>query len=91
MNSSDPQPGGARQARLREASARHYPTVPVETWLPAAAVVDMVWAYRLERGEGSACLGDRILSAEHFEFRHGESETAGSGPHRRRARDGSGT
>ena len=83
---SDPPP---REARLREASAHHYPSVPVETWLSAAAVVDMVWAFRLEHGEGSEHLGDRILSSEHFEFRYGEGETAGAGPHRRRARDGS--
>jgi hypothetical protein len=80
-----------REARLREASAHHYPSVPVETWLQAATVVDMVWAYRLERGEGSACLGGRILGAEHFEFRYGEGKAAAPGPHRRRARDGSAT
>ena len=80
-----------REARLRESSAHHYPSVPVETWLNAGAVVDMVWAFHLERGEGSALLGERILNAEHFEFRYGEDETTGAGPHRRRARDGSGS
>lgn len=77
-----------REARLKQSAAELYPTIPVETWIQAATAADMVWALRLQRGEGSECLSSRILSADHFEFRHGEPPSPG--PHRRRARDGSG-
>jgi hypothetical protein len=80
---------GPREARLRREAADLYPGLTAEAWMQAATVADTVWALRLGRGEGSTYLAGRILHPEHFEFRHGEGEPAGSCPHRRRARDGS--
>jgi hypothetical protein len=69
-------PPRTRQARLHGAFAHLYPGVPAGPWLHATAVGDMVWALRLERGEGSVHLGERALDPVHFEFRYGETLSA---------------
>ena len=91
MKRESNQPGSPRQALLKQSAAELYPSIPVGMWIQAAVAADMVWSLMLQRGEASACLSDRILSPEHFEFRYGEGGPAGPGPHRRRARDGSAT
>lgn len=47
-------------------------------------MADIVWARRLQRGEGM--LAGRVLDGEHFEFRH-EGETVADPASRRRSTD----
>jgi hypothetical protein len=73
-----------REARLRESSAHLFPGVTPGVWIQAATMTDIVWARRLQRGEGA--LGARVLDPEHFEFRH-EGEAPSNPSLRRRASD----
>ena len=50
-------------------------------------MVDMVWAMRLRRGQAGAPLRDRVLEAEHVEFRHGTGRAGGILPPRARSSD----
>lgn len=82
---SDTGPGPAdREARLRREFADLYPGIPAGEWHRAALLADMVWARRLERGEASFQLRDRVLSGEHFEFRRGPGPGGEQGSGRRR-------
>ena len=74
-----------REARLRSASAHLFPGVPANVWIQAAAMTDIVWSKRLQRGEIS--LGGRVLDPAHFEFRQGQGEQVPATPLRRRATD----
>jgi hypothetical protein len=76
-----------REARLRSAAAHLYPGIPPEVWVQAATMSDIVWARRLQRGEGSTVLTGRALDPEHFEFRHGGEPAAEAPPLRRRTTD----
>jgi hypothetical protein len=48
----------------------------------------MVWARRLERGEASFQLRERVLSGEHFEFRRGAGGAEQGSGRRREERQG---
>lgn len=74
-----------REARLRSASSHLFPGVPANVWVQAAAMADIVWSKRLQRGETS--LAGRVLDPEHFEFRQGQGNPASAAPLRRRATD----
>ena len=76
-----------REARLRAASAHVFPGITPEVWVQAATMADIVWARRLQRGEGYTGLQDRALNPEHFEFRHGGAPQPEAPPLRRRATD----
>ena len=76
-----------REARLRAASAHVFPGITPEVWVQAATMADIVWARRLQRGEGHTGLQARVLDPEHFEFRHGGLPQAEAPPARRRATD----
>jgi hypothetical protein len=65
-------PPRIRQARLHQAFAHLYPSVPAGAWLHAATMMDMVWVLRLEHGVAAAHLRERVLDPVHFEFRYGE-------------------
>ncbi|HEU5039195.1 MAG TPA: hypothetical protein VFT84_00135 [Gemmatimonadales bacterium] len=73
-----------REARLRESSAHLFPGITPGVWIQAATMADIVWARRLQRGEGS--LAGRVLDPEHFEFRH-EGDVASDPSLRRRVTD----
>jgi hypothetical protein len=82
---------GIRQARLRNEWAAWYPTVAVNTWIPAKTIARKVARQLLDsrRGERRAELprwapGPRILDARHFLFRGGRD----SRPLGRHTRDG---
>jgi hypothetical protein len=77
-----------REARLRAASAHVYPGITPEVWVQAATMADIIWARRLQRGEGHAGLPGRVLDPAHFEFRHGGLPQPEAPPLRRRATDG---
>lgn len=74
-----------REARLRSASAHLFPGVPANVWIQAAAMTDIVWSKRLQRGEVS--LAGRVLDPDHFEFRQGHVHEGTATPLRRRATD----
>jgi hypothetical protein len=76
-----------REARLLAAAAHLYPGITPGTWIQAASMADIIWARRLQRGEGPACLRGRALDPEHFEFRYGGSAPTDPAPLRRRATD----
>jgi hypothetical protein len=57
-----------REARLRTASSHLFPGIAPGVWVQAATMADIVWAGRLQRGEGT--LAGRTLDPEHFEFRN---------------------
>jgi hypothetical protein len=73
-----------REARLRSASAHLFPGITPGVWIQAATMADIVWAGRLQRGEGS--LAGRTLAPEHFEFRNEGAPTEDPSS-RRRATD----
>jgi hypothetical protein len=87
MNRESGAHGRPREARLRAASAHVYPGITPDVWIQAATMADIVWARRLQRGEGHTGLRCRVLDPEHFEFRHGGAPAAESPPPRRRATD----
>jgi hypothetical protein len=62
-----------------------YPGVPPDVWIQAAAMADIVWAKRLQRG-GTLPAG-RVLDPAHFEFRQGHAGQEPATPLRRRATD----
>lgn len=74
-----------REARLRSASSHLFPGVPANVWVQAAAMADIVWSKRLQRGDTS--LAGRVLDPEHFEFRQGHGQQAPTTSLRRRATD----
>ena len=73
-----------REARLRTSSCHLFPGVTPGVWIQAGTMSDIVWALRLQRGEGT--LAGRILDPEHFEFRN-EGALASDPDLRRRATD----
>jgi hypothetical protein len=79
--------GRPREARLRAASAHVYPGITPDVWIQAATMADIVWARRLQRGEGYTGLHSRVLDPEHFEFRCGGAPAAEAPPPRHRATD----
>ncbi len=58
---------GAREARLRPEYALLYPDLP-SGWQPAARIADQV-AERLIVRRGYTALKERVLPAEHFDYR----------------------
>jgi len=48
---------------------------------------NIIWARRLQRGEGAVRLSGRVLDPEHFEFRHGGPQPADAVGLRRRETD----
>ena len=73
-----------REARLRPASAHLYPGIAPGVWVQAATMADIVWARRLQLGEGMVT--GRVLDPEHFEFRN-EGAPTGAPELRRRTTD----
>jgi len=71
---------GRREARLRPEYAVLYPGIQAGQWESAAVLGDRVLAAGLLRGSPMSWR-DRVLSAEHFEFRGG-SEQEGERPRR---------
>jgi hypothetical protein len=69
---------GRREARLRPEHATRYPGIEVGVWQSAAVLCDRVLAGGLLRGSPMGW-HDRVLPAEHFEFR-------GGGPNEKRPR-----
>ena len=59
-----------REARLRPAHAARYPGIQAGVWESAAVLCDRVLAGGLLRGSPMGW-HDRVLAAEHFEFRGG--------------------
>ncbi len=59
-----------REARLRPEHAGRYPGIRTGVWESAATLCDRVLAGRLLRGDPLGW-GERVLPAEHFEFRGG--------------------
>ena len=86
MNRQSGGPDRPREARLLPAAAHLYPGVTANIWIQAASMADVVWAHRLQRGEG-AVLRARILNPDHFEFRHGGKRSTDPDLPRRRATD----
>lgn len=72
-----------RQALLKSGSAHLYPGIPPGEWQPASVMVDMVLALRSGR-KGPLHARERVLEAEHFEFRGRPS--AGAQDEERRSR-----
>ena len=64
---------GRREARLRPEHATRYPGVRAGVWESAAVLCDRVLAGGLLRGSPVGWR-DRVLAAEHFEFRGGRPE-----------------
>lgn len=65
--------GERREARLRPEHATRYPGIEANLWEPAAVLCDRVLAGGLLRGSPVGWR-DRVLPAEHFEFRGGVPE-----------------
>ena len=61
---------GRREARLRPEHAQRYPGIQAGVWEPAAVLSDRVTAGGLLRGS-PIIRRERVLPAEHFEFRGG--------------------
>ena len=70
-----------REARLRVASAHLFPGITPEVWIQAATMADIVWARRLQLGQG--LVTTRVLDPEHFEFRYEGFPAADRGLRRR--------
>jgi hypothetical protein len=64
---------GRREARLRPEHAARYPGIEAGVWQSAAVLCDRVLAGGLLRGSPMDWR-DRVLPAEHFEFRGGGPE-----------------
>jgi len=64
---------GRREARLRPEHATRYPGIEARVWESAAVLCDRVLAGGLLRGSPMGWR-DRVLPAEHFEFRGGGPE-----------------
>jgi hypothetical protein len=64
---------GRREARLRPEQATRYPGIEAGVWQSAAVLCDRVLAGGLLRGSPMDW-HDRVLPAEHFEFRGGGPE-----------------
>jgi hypothetical protein len=62
-----------REARLLPEHAARYPGIQAGVWESAAVLCDRVLAGGLLRGSPRGWL-DRVLAAEHFEFRGGGQE-----------------
>jgi hypothetical protein len=62
-----------REARLRPEHAQRYPGIEVGVWQSAAVLCDRVLAGWLIRGSPMGWR-DRVLPADHFEFRGGGPE-----------------
>ena len=62
-----------REAYLLPEYAPWYVGVATGTWLPAAAVAELV-REQLLRGEPRWATGPRLLDAEHFRFRGGSED-----------------
>jgi hypothetical protein len=58
-----------REARLRREFAHLYPTLIPGQWEPAARIAEVVLARLLLLEISEAPIQDRVLNAEHFEFR----------------------
>jgi hypothetical protein len=78
-------PERPRLARLRPGFAAWYPGIVADVWVPASDMVDMVWGSWLRAGRFGASLRDRVLNAEHFEFRHGSAARGHTAPPSRSA------
>ena len=64
-----------RQALLKSTAAHLYPGLPAGEWQPANVMVDLVLALRPGSLRASGPR-DRVLDAEHFEFRGRPSAAA---------------
>jgi hypothetical protein len=64
---------GRREARLRPEHAARYPGIEAEVWQSASVLCDRVLAAGLLRGSPMGWR-NRVLPAEHFEFRGGGPE-----------------
>jgi hypothetical protein len=71
-----------REARLRPEFAALYPGLPAGEWHRAALLTDIVWARLLEHGKAAFQLRERVLNAEHFDFRLGGPASPGGGRRR---------
>jgi hypothetical protein len=71
-----------REARLRPEFAALYPGLPAGEWHRASLLTDIVWARLLEHGKAAFQLRERVLNAEHFDFRLGAPASPGGGRRR---------
>jgi len=60
-----------REARLRPDHAERYPGIEPGVWFTAATLAEHLDRRRVREGDADD-MGDRALSADHFEFRGGE-------------------
>jgi hypothetical protein len=60
-----------REARLRPDQAERYPGIEPGVWFTAATLAEHLDRRRAREGDADG-KGDRVLSADHFEFRGGE-------------------
>jgi hypothetical protein len=73
-----------RQALLKSGSAHLYPGIPPGEWQPASVMADLVLALGSPKTGSQPQTRDRVLNAEHFEFRGRPS--AGAQDDQRRSR-----
>lgn len=76
---------GRREARLKPEFAHVYPPLEAGKWEPAGVLADKVTAWLLRQAHGGFISPDRVLRAEHFEFRETSPRPASlPGGHTRR-------
>jgi hypothetical protein len=65
-----------RQARLKPKFGRLYPELPVKEWLPASQAALQIAERLWHEDEIETLVRDRLLPAEHFDFRGGTPRSA---------------
>lgn len=65
-----------REARLKPEFAHLYPALESGRWESAGVVADRVVAWLLRQPGGGYVAPDRVLRAEHFDFRGGPGQEA---------------
>lgn len=73
-----------REVRLKTEFASFYPPLEPDVWEPAAEVGARMLLWQVQQ-QGTAALGSRLLTEDHFDFRGGW--TRGMTPLRTRATD----
>lgn len=73
-----------REARLRSEFSHLYPPLEPGRWESAAVMADRVVAWLLRQPNRGYVAPERVLRADHFEFRGGTGKPASSGESSRR-------
>jgi len=81
---TDLQEGTIREARLRPEFAHLYPPLEPGRWESAALMADRVVAWMLRQPDRGYMAPERVLRADHFEFRGGVSTPQSLSKSRRR-------